>query len=186
MTKKKKQLRLLAALLIVAVLGIIYVLVKKADWENESGEETVQLVIVDLPSAEISAVKLENTKGTLLLSYDGEIWKSEDEPETELNQDAVSSLMNRLNPLDAVRELSEVPEDLEAYGLENPVITISVAKQDGDEVQIYLGADSADGNIYLMTSESEKVYTADSYLLTAFDCTLDDLEALEETEEDAE
>ena len=76
-------------------------------------------------------------------------------------------------------------EDLEAYGLAEPVITISITLQDGQEITVYLGNDSSDGNLYFMTSESGSIYTGDSYLATAFDCQLSDLEAEEEEEEDA-
>ena len=96
----------------------------------------------------------------------------------------MSALFNRLNPLTAVRDLGE-QEDLEAYGLSEPAVTVSVTLQDGQEITVYLGNESSDGNLYFMTSESGSIYTGDSYLATAFDCQLSDLEAEEEEEEDA-
>lgn len=184
MTKKKKRIRLLVTLLIIIALCVVYVLVRRTDWEPEE-EGTAELEILDIDPQEVRAVKMENARGTLLLSYDGETWKSEDDPEVELNQDSLNNLINRLHPLSVKRELPEVQEELSAYGLASPEIRVSIALQEGTELTISFGTEAADGTVYLMTSESESVYTADSALSSAFDCSLEDLEAAteEETEE---
>ena len=181
MTKKKKRIRLLATLLIVIALCAVYVLVRQTDWESEE-EETAGLEILDIDPQEVNAVKIENEKGTILLSYNGETWKSEDDPELELNQDSLDNLINRLHPLSVKRELPEVSEELSSYGLESPEIRVAVALQDGTELTLFFGAEAADGTVYLMTSESESVYTSDSALSSAFDCSLEDLEAVDEEE----
>jgi len=185
MTKKKKRTRMIAAVLLLAVLAVTYVLVLRADFNGEDvEEETEEITVLEIEREDISTVRLENSYGTLQFAYDGEAWTSEDDPAFQLNQESMSALFNRLNPLTAVRDLGE-QEDLEAYGLAEPVITISIMLQDGQEIAVYLGNDSSDGNLYFMTSESSSIYTGDSYLATAFDCQLADLEAEEEEEEDA-
>ena len=184
MTKKKKRNRMIAAVLVLAALAVIYVLVLRADFNGEdTAEEEEETTVLAIEREDIRSAQIENSYGTLRLSYDGETWTSEDDPDSPLNQDAVSALFNRLNPLTAVRDLGE-QEDLEVYGLAEPVITISLTLQDGREITVYLGNDSSDGNLYFMTSESGSVYTGDSYLTTAFDCQLSDLEAEEEEEEE--
>ena len=189
MTKKKKRTRMIAAVLLLAVLAVTYVLVLRADFNGEDvEEETEEITVLEIEREDISTVRLENSYGTLQFAYDGETWTSEDDPAFQLNQDSMSALFNRLNPLTAVRDLGE-QEDLEAYGLAEPVITISITLQDGQEIAVYLGNDSSDGNLYFMTSESGSIYTGDSYLATAFDCQLSDLEVEEEdasSEESAE
>ena len=185
MTEKKKRTRLIAAVLLLAVLAVIYILVLRADFNGEDAEEEIEeITVLEIAREDISTVRLENSYGTLQFAYDGETWTSEDDPVFQLNQDSMSALFNRLNPLTAVRDLGE-QEDLEAYGLAEPVITISITLQDGQEITVYQGNDSSDGNLYFMTSESSSIYTGDSYLATAFDCQLSDLEAEEEEEEDA-
>ena len=188
MTKKKKRTRMIAAVLLLAVLAVTYVLVLRADFNGEDvEEETEEITVLEIEREDISTVRLENSYGTLQFAYDGETWTSEDDPAFQLNQDSMSALFNGLNPLTAVRDLGE-QEDLEAYGLAEPVITISITLQDGQEITVYLGNDSSDGNLYFMTSESGSIYTGDSYLATAFDCQLSDLEAEEDasSEESAE
>lgn len=186
MTKKKKRTRMIAAVLLLAVLAVTYVLVLRADFNGEDvEEETEEIMVLEIEREDISTVRLENSYGTLQFAYDGETWTSEDDPAFQLNQDSMSALFNRLNPLTAVRDLGE-QEYLEAYGLAEPVITISITLQDGQEIAVYLGNDSSDGNLYFMTSESSSIYTGDSYLATAFDCQLSDLEAEEEEEEEEE
>ena len=183
MTKKKRQVKLLAAIAALAVLALVYVLVSRADWNHEEGETTEEIEVLSVAPAEISEAEITNSYGTLYLSYDGETWISPDNPEMDLNQDALATLWNRLNPLSAVRDLGEAPEDLSAYSLADPAITIRITRDDGTEITVSIGSTASDGNVYVMTSESDHIYTCDSYLATAFTCQLSDFEVIAEEEE---
>ena len=184
MTKKKRKVRLLAAIAALAALGLLYVLVSRADWNGEEDDTaTEEIEALSIAPAEISEAAITSSYGTLRLHYDGEIWTSVDAPSMELNQDALSNLWNRLNPLSAVRDLGEAPEDLSAYSLADPAITIRITRDDGTEITVSIGSTASDGNVYVMTSESDHIYTCDSYLATAFTCQLSDFEVIAEGEE---
>ncbi len=184
MTKKKRKVRLLAAIAALAALGLLYVLVSSADWNGE-GDDTAaeEIEALSIAPAEISEAAITSSYGTLRLNYDGETWTSPDAPSMELNQDALSNLWNRLNPLSAVRDLGEAPEDLSAYSLSDPAITIRITRDDSTEITVSIGSTASDGNVYVMTSESDHIYTCDSYLATAFTCQLSDFEVIAEGEE---
>ena len=183
MTKKKRQVKLLAAIAALAVLALVYVLVSRADWNHEEDETTEEIEVLSVAPAEISEVEITNSYGPLYLNYDGETWISPDNPEMDLNQDALATLWNRLNPLSAVRDLGEAPEDLSAYSLADPDVTIRIIRDDGTELTVSIGSTASDGNVYVMTSESDHIYTCDSYLATAFTCQLSDFEVIAEEEE---
>lgn len=184
MTKKKRKVRLLAAIAALAALGLLYVLVSRADWNGEEDDTAAEEIeVFSISPAEISEAVITSSYGTLHLHYDGETWTSPDAPSMELNQDALSTLWNRLNPLSAVRDLGEAPEDLSAYSLADPAITIRITRDDGTEITVSIGSTASDGNVYVMTSESDHVYTCDSYLATAFTCQLSDFEVTVEEEE---
>ena len=184
MTKKKRKVRLLAAIAALAALGLLYVLVSRADWNGEEDDTTVEEIeALSIAPAEISEAAITSSYGTLRLHYDGETWTSVDAPSMELNQDALSNLWNRLNPLSAVRDLGEAPEDLSAYSLSDPAITIRITRDDSTEITVSIGSTASDGNVYVMTSESDHIYTCDSYLATAFTCQLSDFEVIAEGEE---
>lgn len=184
MTKKKRKVRLLAAIAALAALGLLYVLVSRADWNGEEDDTAVEEIeALSIAPAEISEAAITSSYGTLRLHYDGETWTSVDAPSMELNQDALSNLWNRLNPLSAVRDLGEAPEDLSAYSLADPAITIRITRDDGTEITVSIGSTASDGNVYVMTSESDHIYTCDSYLATAFTCQLSDFEVIAEGEE---
>ena len=184
MTKKKRQVRLLAAIAALAALGLLYVLVSRADWNGEKDDTaTEEIEALSIAPAEISEAAITSSYGTLRLHYDGETWTSVDDPSMELNQDALSNLWNRLNPLSAVRDLGETPEDLSAYSLSDPAITIRITRDDSTEITVSIGSTASDGNVYVMTSESDHIYTCDSYLATAFTCQLSDFEVTVEEEE---
>ncbi|MGN8801274.1 DUF4340 domain-containing protein [Candidatus Merdisoma sp. HCP28S3_D10] len=187
MTRKKRQIRLLAAIAALAVLGLAYVLVSRADWNSEEADTVMEeLSILTVAPAEIREAVITNSYGTLRLSYDGETWASPDDSSMELNQDALTTLWGRLNPLSAVRDLGEAPEDLSAYSLSDPAITIAITREDGSEITVSIGGTASDGNVYVMTSEGDHIYTCDSYLATAFTCQLSDFEAAEEETEETE
>ena len=184
MTKKKRKVRLLAAIAALAALGLLYVLVSRADWNGEEDDTAAEEIeALSISPAEISEAVITSSYGTLRLNYDGETWTSPDAPSMELNQDALSNLWNRLNSLSAVRDLGEAPEDLSVYSLADPAITIRITRDDGTEITVSIGSTASDGNVYVMTSESDHIYTCDSYLATAFTCHLSDFEVIAEEEE---
>ena len=184
MTKKKRKVRLLAAIAALAALGLLYVLVSRADWNGEEDDTAAEEIeALSIAPAEISEAAITSSYGTLRLNYDGETWTSPDAPSMELNQDALSNLWNRLNPLSAVRDLGEASEDLSAYSLSDPAITIRITRDDSTEITVSIGSTASDGNVYVMTSESDHIYTCDSYLATAFTCQLSDFEVIAEGEE---
>lgn len=184
MTKKKRKVRLLAAIAALAALGLLYVLVSRADWNGEEDDTVAEEIeALSIAPAEISEAAITSSYGTLRLNYDGETWTSPDAPSMELNQDALSNLWNRLNPLSAVRDLGEASEDLSAYSLSDPAITIRITRDDSTEITVSIGSTASDGNVYVMTSESDHIYTCDSYLATAFTCQLSDFEVIAEGEE---
>ena len=184
MTKKKRKVRLLAAIAALTILGLLYVLVSRADWNGEEDDTAAEEIeALSISPAKISEAVITSSYGTLRLNYDGETWTSPDAPSMELNQDALSNLWNRLNPLSAVRDLGEAPEDLSAYSLADPAITIRITRDDGTEITVSIGSTASDGNVYVMTSESDHIYTCDSYLATAFTCQLSDFEVIAEGEE---
>ena len=78
-------------------------LVRKEEADIVTGE----LSILTGSPTEIREAVLTNSYGTLRLSYDGETWTSPDDPSVELNQDALTTLWDRLNPLSAVRDLEK-------------------------------------------------------------------------------
>lgn len=181
MTKKKRKVRLLAAIAALAALGLLYVLVSRADWNGEEDDTAAEEIeALSIAPAEISEAAITSSYGALRLNYDGETWTSPDAPSMELNQDALSNLWNRLNPLSAVRDLGEAPEDLSAYSLSDPAITIRITRDDSTEITVSIGSTASDGNVYVMTSESDHIYTCDSYLATAFTCQLSDFEVIAE------
>ena len=56
----------------------------------------------------------------------------------------------------------------------------SDTRDDGTEITVSIGSTASDGNVYVMTSESDHIYTCDSYLATAFTCQLSDFEVIAE------
>ncbi len=133
MTRKKKRIRLAAAAVCLVILAVIYVFVLQADFNAEdTTKEENEIAVLTVEREGIRSALIENSQGTLRFTYDGEDWINEEDPAFELNQDSVSALFNRLNPLNAVRDLG-AQEELADCGLEEPSITITVTLEDGEQ-----------------------------------------------------
>ena len=184
MTKKKKRRRMLIAVAVLLLLVVIYIFVSMADFNAEVAETVEETPVLYVDTDDVASAVVENSYGTFSFSYDGETWTSDDDEEIELDQDALGTLWNRLNPISAVRDLGEITENLDDYGLEEPAVTITVTYEDGTVVSVYLGNETSDDNLYFMTSESDNIYTGDSYLVSAFTFELEDIEEEEEEEEE--
>ena len=65
MTKKKRQVRLLAAIAALAALGLLYVLVSRADWNGEKDDTaTEEIEALSIAPAEISEAVITSSYGT--------------------------------------------------------------------------------------------------------------------------
>ena len=65
MTKKKRQVKLLASIAALAVLALVYVLVSRADWNHEEDETTEEIEVLSVAPAEISEDPVESVESAV-------------------------------------------------------------------------------------------------------------------------
>lgn len=112
---------------------------------------------------------------TVALVLDGETnqWEKKDDPACPIDQEAVKALVSSAANVTAGRVISGV-RDFDQYGLEKPVMTISVETREGG-IMYELGGQTLNGESYLRADGGDAVYTETGSLMPAFSVTLEEL-----------
>lgn len=75
------------------------------------------------------------------------------------------SMMFTLTSLTGIQKIEEDPEDLSLYGLDQPQFTMKLSFNSGKKITLSVGdATPVDANFYVMTDDTNTVYTVGNYL----------------------
>lgn len=192
---KTKQLLLIALLAVVALLAAGLVAVRSLDTEEADsasdeidlasfapadieafgytfGGETLEFASKETPAEDESSSETETT------------WYLTDDPDYELDQSAISTMLMALGNLTAQRQLENTGED---YGFDEPILTAWVTAG-GETYNWTLGAEnSVTGSMYLQVQGQENtVYLVSVSALSALESTKIELAAPAPTPEPTE
>lgn len=192
---KTKQLLLIALLAVVALLAAGLVAVRSLDTEEAGsasdeidlapfapadieafgytfGGETLEFASKETPAEDESSSETETT------------WYLTDDPDYELDQSAISTMLVALGNLTAQRQFENTGED---YGFDEPILTAWVTAG-GETYAWTLGAEnSVTGSMYLQVQGQENtVYLVSVSALSALESTKIELAAPAPTPEPTE
>lgn len=192
---KTKQLLLIALLAVVALLAAGLVAVRSLDTEEADsasdeidlapfapadieafgytfGGETLEFASKETPAEDESSSETETT------------WYLTDDPDYELDQSAISTMLVALGNLTAQRQFENTGED---YGFDEPILTAWVTAG-GETYAWTLGAEnSVTGSMYLQVQgQEDTVYLVSVSALSALESTKIELAALAPTPEPTE
>lgn len=192
---KTKQLLLIALLAVVALLAAGLVAVRSLDTEEADsasdeidlapfapadieafgytfGGETLEFASKETPAEDESSSETETT------------WYLTDDPDYELDQSAISTMLVTLGNLTAQRQFENTGED---YGFDEPILTAWVTAG-GETYAWTLGAEnSVTGSMYLQVQGQENtVYLVSVSALSALESTKIELAAPAPTPEPTE
>lgn len=125
MKKHKSMFLLLEIFLLLVVLYFVMSQVNKKQAEKEN-KETIMVTNLS------NVVSLEYTDGEDTISFVKEegVWYAADNKELNLDSELVQEMVDELSRIAAVRKL-EGADEPEAYGLDNPLYTITL--EDAEE-----------------------------------------------------
>lgn len=192
---KTKQLLLIALLAVVALLAAGLVAVRSLDTEEADsasdeidlapfapadieafgytfGGETLEFASKETPAEDESSSETETT------------WYLTDDPDYELDQSAISTMLVALGNLTAQRQFENTGED---YGFDEPILTAWVTAG-GETYAWTLGAEnSVTGSMYLQVQgQEDTVYLVSVSALSALESTKIELAAPAPTPEATE
>ena len=156
MTKQTKTLTVLAAALVVC--GGAYAALRV--WNDRQAQIDDTVYVTQL--SDFTGLTLTNSAGTLSFTKDDDAWQYDGDDAFPADQEAVENLAEQVGSLAAIRVIND-PEDLSAYGLDEPALQASVTAGDGTAVTLLLG-DVSDSYCYAKRTDSDTVYTVSTDL----------------------
>jgi len=173
MSKGRSLIALFVVLALIA--GVYAYMVTRGVGEPEPmADERVRILEFDVE--EISEMVLKSQDKTLTLTREGESWSTDYPYPVVLNIRNVEDIAYSFTGLSAEEVVSESPEDLSPFGLDNPSVEATVTLLDGREFTVYLGNRTPVGNMfYLMKEDDPRVFTVWGSHGNHFSYTLNDL-----------
>lgn len=167
MTKQTKTLTVLAAALVVC--GGAYAALRAWNAQQAAADDTVYVTQL----SDLTVLSLINGQGELSFTKAEDVWQYDGDASFPADQEAVEDLAEQIGSLAAIRVIDD-PEDLSAYGLDEPALQASVTAGDGTAVTLLLG-DVSGSYCYAKLADSDTVYT----ISTDLSETLEPLELLD-------
>ena len=185
--KRAKKLGRLAAMLAVcAALAVTYAVISPllSDDDSQTGEidETASISVTSYDESNVRQMSYTDGSGeTVSLIFDeaSSAWLYAGDPDYPVNQTTAAAMASAASAVSAVREIT-APEAEDSYGLDSPVLTVSITFSDDSTVTYKVGDyNSYSQTYYMSVTGSDSVFAIESTLKTKFSYTLDDLIVLE-------
>ena len=186
-SKKKNTITIVLLLLLVVAMGAAYfLLVNKDDSDDTSDTDTeTEDTSVELSAYEtdqVSSLTFDNGTLAMTLLYDGENWTDEADPDFPVYKAKANTMVKAVANLTATQQVTDAPEDIAEYGLDNPALTVQIGLNDGTSFGLKLGDKLVtDEGYYAMAEGDPAVYVVAKSVYNSFNIELSDLTQQEET-----
>ncbi len=177
MTRSKKLCIMLAALLIVASGATAAVKMAQNSAETETGQ-----TILAVDSEAVSSLSWTYNGEEMTFDRSDENWQYTEDAEFPLDEDYIQTMLSTLSEVVSYRTIED-SNDLEQYGLEEPVCQIEVSLSEENEegqtetetVSLSIGSESSMGGRRYISIGDGNVYMVDSSVLDSFSYQLLDV-----------
>ncbi len=130
-----------------------------------------QIYVTDLKN--VSEVRYNVGNGEFVFAKQNDTWFYTEDSDFPLKQSVPEQIIDTFGKLEAQRELKD-GDSLEAYGLKNPVYTVSLTTTDGTQTTLQFG-NAVDDSYYLTVEGTNRVYTVAASILDELRYTMDEL-----------
>jgi hypothetical protein len=172
---RTKKLGLLAAVLVLLILGTVVATRLEADTTVEEEDTAVTVFSVDADS--VTALSWTSGDETLAFDRDGGSWSYEADSAFPVDEDMLDSMVAVLSTVTADKTI-EAPESLSEYGLLEPSCTITVTV--GEETTLLIGDETELGSYRYLSMGDGSVYLVADTILDSFSYGLLDVAQMEE------
>ena len=182
MKKQKIQFIVLAVLIIICIGG--YFVIKNTQFEQE--EESTEVVLTSIDAETVTSLTVTGSYN-YSMEKSGEEWIETSIPDENIDESKIEDIINDLCSLTTVETVVEAPENLEEYGLAEPVLTATLTQEDGTQTVIYIGDRSELlAKYYSQVDGDDNVYLINYAIVSGMMKETEKFIAEEETETDAE
>ncbi len=168
---------LTASFLLLVLSAVIWWSNRKAATADKAPVETSTVKLLNLPEDQIRNVEIRKRSGeTINLQRDGSLWQITAPKPFRADPDVVSSMLSTLSSLSSDRTVEEKATGMDQYGLNQPVIELSVADKNKKTTRLLIGDDTPAGTaVYAAIAGDPRVFALSSYKKNSFDKTPNDL-----------
>ncbi len=168
---------LISVVVLAALGGLIWYSNKRQASSTEKSPTTTETKLLSVPEDQIQDIKIQHANGdTVEMSKASGKWRLVQPKELSADPDASSSLVSALTSVTADKTIEDKATDLGAYGLQKPVLDVTVTKKDGKTNQLEIGDDTPNNSgAYAKLPNDSHVYTVFSFVKTSLDKNLNDL-----------
>ncbi len=168
---------LTASFLLLVLSAVIWWSNRKAATADKAPVETSTVKLLNLPEDQIRNVEIRKRSGEMInLQRDGSLWQITAPKPFRADPDVVSSMLSTLSSLSSDRTVEEKATGMDQYGLNQPVIELSVADKNKKTTRLLIGDDTPAGTaVYAAIAGDPRVFALSSYKKNSFDKTPNDL-----------
>jgi hypothetical protein len=168
---------LLIAVVLLAVLGGVVWWSNKQEAAKASKGTDTSTKILTIPDDQFQEIRVKKvTNEVIHLTRETGKWRMTQPKPLPADQDAVSSMVTNLASFNADKVVEEKAEDLKAYGLTDPTLTITIKRKDGKTDEVLIGDDTPTGSgSYAKLPNDPRVFTISSFVKSSLDKRPDDL-----------
>lgn len=175
---KKYKSMIIGVAVLVCLIAVYFIsgAVKKKQ-EEAAGEPAIMVTNI------YDVTEMTYTDGSTTLSFvkENEVWYDATDKDFALDSVQVETIADSLRQIEATR-LLEGADEPAAYGLDEPVYTITLKNQDAVVTTVYIG-DTTDAGYYVTTDDKTTIYTVSSSVVSAMEFDKSALEVVEEETE---
>ena len=184
MKNQKKQLFILLGILAVCVIGYFAAGAYAEQKEAADAEAEAEYEVLSFESSDVVQLEVNGSAGTLLLAYEDGSWSFVCDAQAQVNATTANTILGYLEEITSTYEITP-EEELSAYGLEDPSMTVTVTLQDGTEYRLIFGDyNEMLGEYYFYVNDPDTLYTMSNYTYNILNKS--DTDLAEETEEEEE
>lgn len=170
MTGKNKNRVLLILIAVLVMICAIYFIItkvtasKEAQKESEAAAESEAKRIWVTQIDELTGLSIQENDTQLDFVKENGTWYTLQDKDFPVDQDKMAELVTEYSDVESSRSLVN-GDDLSAYGLDTPSMTISVTDGEGNITQLLIG-DKVGDEYYLKTADNDTVYTVDATVVS--------------------
>lgn len=170
MNKTLRNIIISVAVIILLIAGIV--IVNNIDVSDKSDTLSSQQPVYTIYSEDttkISNIEVQNGAEIIKAVNLGDaVWTINDMSTDDIDSSKAAGLAGVVSSITSQNKIEQSPSDLSQYGLDNPDITVTITKTNGDKDKIYIGEMSPTlGEYFVMKDGDDTVYTLYEFKVTS-------------------
>jgi len=166
---------LLMAAALVALSAFVYFYEIRGRAEREEAEEQESLLL-HFESGDVIGLSITTDDGTVTAAKSDGTWRITEPVVTSADSTAIQTIVDNMSKAGHQRLVVEATDDLEPFGLKEPVATLTLERTSGEPLRLALGKNTpVGGSVYATVGDGNNVYSVMSALRNDVVKTLFDL-----------